>query len=102
MNSFIRFKLALTEENPTVKPYVDNLWAECPDASMTDLMPSLLILQGLHKRWGVLLNTIENEQWDNTIFHPEHQQEQSLFFLLQHYAWHGNHHLAHIKIAAGK
>lgn len=99
MNSFIRFKLALTEENPTIKPYFDNLWAELPDATKFTIKPSLQILQGLHHRWGILLNSMQNEQWKRTIFHPEHQQEQSLFFLLQYYAWHGNHHLEHIKMA---
>ena len=97
MNAFIRFKLGLTEENPTIKPYNEKLWAELDDVTNLPINISLTILHALHKRWVVLLKSIKDDEWNRIVMHPEHNKEMSLWFLLGMYAWHGKHHTAHIK-----
>lgn len=99
MNAFIRFKLALTENNPTIKPYMEALWAELPDTLDMPINASLLILEGVHARMATLLKSLTSEQLQRTFIHPEHNRTQSIAFTVGSYAWHGNHHLAHIKIA---
>ncbi len=98
-NSFIRFKLALTETDPVVKPYKQAEWSELPDAMQADVRSSLQILEGLHNRWTVLLKSMSPEQFEKTFVHPERQGLQKLNANLGLYAWHGKHHLAHIKKA---
>jgi uncharacterized damage-inducible protein DinB len=100
MNSFIRFKLGLTEDIPTVKPYDENAWAELPDAHLP-IEVSLNIIGGVHYRWSVLLESMTEEQWMRTFNHPENGLTR-LDHCLAHYAWHSNHHLAHIKTALNK
>ncbi len=95
MNAYIRFRLALTEEQPTIKPYEQPLWAELPDAKTADVEMSLTLLEGLHKRWVTLLNSMQPEHFKRTYNHPE-SGVQSLEHVLQLYAWHGRHHVAHI------
>lgn len=99
MNAFIRFKLALTENNPTIKPYMETLWAELPDTVDMPINASLLILEGVHARMATLLKSLTSEQLQRTFIHPEHNRTQSIAFTIGSYAWHGNHHLSHIKIA---
>lgn len=99
MNAFIRFKLALTENNPTIKPYIETLWAELPDTVDMPINASLLILEGVHARMATLLKSLTSEQLQRTFIHPEHNRTQSIAFTIGSYAWHGNHHLSHIKIA---
>jgi uncharacterized damage-inducible protein DinB len=96
MNAYTRFKLAITEDNPTIKPYDEDAWAKLPDASKEPIETSLVLLDALHKRWVTLLDTMTPEDFARTVFHPEHQRQMSLDFLLQMYAWHGKHHAAHI------
>ena len=96
MNAFTRFKLAITEDNPTIKPYDEDAWAKLPDVSKEPIETSLLLLDALHKRWVTLLETMKPEEFGRTLFHPELKQELTLDFLLQMYAWHGKHHAAHI------
>ena len=96
MNSHARFRLALTEENPTIKPYLENLWAELPDAKEAPIKYSLEILRNVHKRWIILLKSLDNMQLKRTLFHPEHDKNLSIEWLIGLYAWHSNHHLAHI------
>lgn len=98
MNSFIRFKLALSEDHPSIKPYDENAWAEMVD-SQIDYSASLQILDGVHARWTVLLESFTDEQFRRTFYHPESKQTFSLYDALQTYAWHSEHHLAHIRIA---
>ena len=98
MNSYIRFKLALTETNPIIKSFDENKWSALCDACEGGISSSLQILSGLHYRWVFLLRNMTENDWHKTIFHPEHQKEQDLYFLLQYYAWHAEHHLAHLKI----
>lgn len=96
MNSFIRFKLALTEDNPTIKPYLEKLWAEMEDSTKLPIEISLAILEPLHKRLDYVLKRIKPDHMDRTVFHPESKREMSVKFLLALYAWHGRHHVAHI------
>jgi DinB superfamily len=95
MNAYIRFKLALTEERPTIKPYSQPLWAGLPDSKTADVESSLTLLDGLHKRWVVLLNAMKPEDFKRTYNHPENGV-QALESVLQLYSWHGGHHVAHI------
>ena len=95
LNSYIRFKLALTEDNPSVKTYEEHLWAELKDSVETPISVSLDILDSLHKRWIVLLKSLSDEQFKRTFKHPE-WGNISLSKTLALYAWHSNHHLAHI------
>jgi hypothetical protein len=98
MNAFIRFKLALTEDNPTIKPYEEAEWAKLPDTFNVPVNVSVTLLHALHRRWTVINENISEEQFQNrSVFHPEHQKQMSLWHLLGMYAWHSRHHLAHIK-----
>lgn len=94
MNAFVRFKLALTEDNPTIKAYDEARWAELADAK-TPVEPSLLLLESLHKRWILLLESLTPTEWQRTFRHPE-LGTMTLDKNLQLYAWHGRHHVAHI------
>lgn len=96
LNSVTRFRLALTEDRPVIKPYFEERWAELEDAKTMSIAPSLLILNGLHKRWVTLLKSLSEEQLQKTFVHPEHGKELQLKSVIALYAWHGNHHLAQI------
>jgi len=96
MNSFMRFKLALTEDTPTIKPYFEDRWAELEDYKSTPLEVSLALLDNLHKRWIILLKSLTPEQIKRKFYHPEHSREIPLDELMCLYAWHSEHHLAHI------
>lgn len=96
MNSYIRFKLALTEENPIVKPYMENRWAELNDYQNTPIEVSLMLLESLHKRWVTLLSNLEDTQFSLTFTNPDSGDTLSLETTLGLYAWHGRHHIAHI------
>ncbi|MDR2122325.1 MAG: bacillithiol transferase BstA [Flavobacteriaceae bacterium] len=96
MNVHIRTKLALTEEKPIVKPYFETLWAELADSKNHPIEPSLKILEGVHRRLSALLKSLSEEGLKRTFIHPEHGKEFPLREVIAMYAWHGNHHLAHI------
>ena len=95
MNAYIRFKLGLTETNPTIKPYMEDKWANLSDSSLA-INISLTLLHCLTNRWYDILKHVKEEEWQRTVFHPEQQKEMTLWFLLGLYSWHGKHHLAHI------
>ncbi len=99
MNAFIRFKLALTETNPVIKPYREALWAALPD-STTHLAPSLSLLKGLHERWGILLESLDDGDLKRAYVHPEHGRPVPLGEVVALYAWHCKHHLAHIRLVS--
>lgn len=99
MNSFIRFKLALTEDIPTIKPYEESIWAELEDSKNLDVNISVNLLFALHQRWVVLLNSFVESDWEKKIRHPETNQLIDLKTNLAIYAWHCNHHFAHIQQA---
>ncbi|HEV2205893.1 MAG TPA: bacillithiol transferase BstA [Candidatus Acidoferrales bacterium] len=94
MNSFVRFKLALTEDEPTIKAYDEALWAKLADAK-SPIEPSLALLENLHTRWITLLESLSPSDWRRTLRHPE-MGVMTLDAVLQIYAWHGRHHVAHI------
>lgn len=96
MNAYIRFKLGMTEDNPSIKPYNENLWAVISDVKEIPVNVSLTLLYALHERMHHFLKSFKREDWDRTVFHPEHQQTMTLWYLLGNYAWHGKHHTAHI------
>ena len=96
MNAYIRFKLGLTETNPTIKPYEEALWANLDDVKKVPINISITLLYALHTRWYSALLLLPNEAWNRTVFHPEQKKEITLWNLLGSYAWHGNHHVAHI------
>jgi len=95
MNSYVRFKLAVTEETPTIKTYMENLWAELPEAKTAPIEISLSLLDALHKRWNMFLRTMKPEDWKRTFRHPE-LGPMDLEKTLALYAWHGKHHVAHV------
>lgn len=95
MNAYVRFKLALTEEEPTIRPYMENLWAELPEAKTAPVDLSLALLESLHKRWTMVLRGIAPGEWKKTFRHPE-LGVVSLEKNLALYAWHGKHHVAHV------
>jgi hypothetical protein len=95
MNSYIRFKLALTEDAPTIKPYKENLWAELPEANSAPIEMSLALLDALHERWITMLRKLTDTDWKRTFRHPE-LGPMTLEKNLALYSWHGRHHVAHI------
>ena len=95
MNSYMRFKLALTEDEPTIRPYMENLWAELPEAKTAPIELSLALLSSLHTRWMLMLRALSAEDWKRTFRHPEIGL-MSLEKNLALYAWHGKHHVAHV------
>jgi hypothetical protein len=95
INSYVRFRLALTEDEPTIKPYNEHLWAELFDARTAPVALSLQLLESLHERWVMLLRSLKPSDFSRTFRHPEHGA-RNLDWLLQLYAWHGRHHVAHI------
>ena len=96
MNAFIRFKLGLTEENPTIKPYKQDAWANLNDSKIVPTNVSITLLHALHARWGALLSGVASVELERTVFHPEQNKEITLWHLLCTYAWHSKHHVAHI------
>jgi hypothetical protein len=95
INAYIRFKLALTEDKPMIKPYVEKLWAELPDTKLVDINVSLDLIKSLHKRWTTLLRQLSEGELNKEFLHPESGMK-NLKETVCNYAWHGNHHLAHI------
>ena len=100
MNAFIRFKLALTEDEPVTKPYDEAAWALLNDATQTPVETSLRLLENLHERWVVLLGGIAESDWKRRFVHPELGSPPGRSMTLENnlalYAWHGDHHIAHI------
>ncbi len=95
MNAYVRFKLALTEQNPTIKTYDEKLWAEMADVRQVPVETSLTLLEALHHRWVAMLRAITGEQFERRMKHPV-LGEVNLDRYLGLYAWHGKHHVAHI------
>lgn len=96
MNAVCRFKLALTEENPTIKGYEEAAWAKLSDSNTLPVNISLTLLHALHLRWVTVLESMNDEQWNRKFFHPEHKRFMVLWEVAGIYAWHGKHHAAHI------
>ncbi|HEX8504466.1 MAG TPA: putative metal-dependent hydrolase [Hymenobacter sp.] len=98
MNMYFRYRLALTEDHPTVRPYDEQAWAELPDVAAAPITVSLTLLEALHSRWVTLLHHLSEDQWRRTFYHPGTQLDFTLDQALAMYAWHGQHHLAHVKL----
>lgn len=96
INAYIRFKLGLTEDNPTIKPYDEAAWAEMPDTKNLPINISLTILHAVHARWDEVLKSMSRADLDRPVFHPEHKKQFTLWELLGMYAWHSRHHTAHV------
>jgi uncharacterized damage-inducible protein DinB len=95
MNAFVRFKLALTEDTPTIKPYDQDAWATLADTARTPVEASLALIDALHQRWVTLLESLGATDFARRLVHPEHGA-LTLDWMLQLYAWHGRHHTAHV------
>lgn len=96
MNAYIRFKWALTEDNPTLKPYLEKKWAELPDVQHVPVNVSITLLHALHRRWVSLLRNMDDADFNRTIIHPEQNKALKLWQLLAMYAWHTQHHFEQI------
>jgi hypothetical protein len=98
MNAYVRFKLTLTEDTPPLRPYEEQIWAELIDGKTGDPSTSLGILDGVHHRLHRLLTSLAPSDFARTAHHPQHGQV-TLDWLVQLYAWHGKHHIGHLKLA---
>lgn len=99
MNCLIRFKLALTEDSPTIRPYFEDRWAELPDSLNDDLTDTLLLLTGLHAKLAMVLKNLSESDLQRVYEHPEYGTKYKLAEVVGTYAWHCNHHFAHIENA---
>ena len=95
-NALIRFKLTLTEDTPTIKPYEEQLWAELEDGKNAPIEWSLVMLEMMHKRWVMLLKSMTTDQFERKFMHPETKHLNALRSVTGMYSWHGKHHTAHI------
>ena len=102
VNAYTRFKLALTEDEPTIKPYDEARWAELADVELVDPAVSLALLGALHARWAALLERLTPDEWARGYRHPEHGRLFSLTEAVDMYAWHGRHHTAHVTGLRGR
>ena len=98
MNAMIRVKLALTEDNPTIKPYDQDGWTRLGDYEAVSVQDALQLIRILHAKWVAVLEKLEAEDFKKTFFHPESKIEYTVFKATEMYAWHCNHHLAHIQL----
>jgi hypothetical protein len=96
LNAYTRLKLALTEDQPTIRPYDESRWAQLEDSFATPVEISLALLESLHARFVVLLRSLPPEAFRRTFRHPDHDGVQTIDWLVAMYAWHGRHHVAHI------
>jgi hypothetical protein len=96
LNSYTRFRLALTEQTPTIKPFEEAAWAELPDAKSGPIEPSLALTDALHRRWVMLLRSISDDDFKRTYRHPESSELTPIEHTLGYFAWHSRHHVAQI------
>jgi hypothetical protein len=95
LNAYVRCKLALTEHEPTIRPYFEDRWAQLPESRSAPLEPSLALLESLHQRWDLMLREMAPADWERVLVHPE-SGRQSVEQLIALYVWHGPHHVAHV------
>ena len=98
INSYVRFKWALTEDAPTIKAYSEKAWAEEEDAKVAPIEVSLKILEALHQRWIIVLKNLSKEDLKRTFIHPKSGFAYTLEMSITLYAWHGKHHVAHVRL----
>ncbi|MBA4167209.1 MAG: DinB family protein, partial [Chitinophagaceae bacterium] len=99
LNAYMRFKLGLTEQAPVIKTYEEKEWAKLKDSEVLPANISITLLHALHTRWHELLKSLDREDWNRAVIHPDHNREITLWNLLGMYSWHGRHHIAHITTA---
>jgi DinB superfamily len=97
-NAYIRVRLALTEDNPTIKPYKEAEWAVLPDVATVPVNISVTMLHAMHRRLAALLEALTPDQWERTYYHPEHQRNFPIWEVVALYAWHSRHHTEHIRL----
>jgi hypothetical protein len=97
MNAFIRFRLALTEDKPTIKPYNEAEWSKLADSTTMDPRISIQIIDGLHQRWHTMMLGMADADFTREAIHPDHGA-RTIDWFLQLYAWHGRHHIGHVKL----
>lgn len=102
VNAYTRVKLALTEDKPIIRPYFEDRWAELPDAKGNDIQFSINMIKAIHQRLVLTLSQVDKSALARTYIHPETNMEYSLTYLICNYAWHGQHHLAHIQNALAR
>jgi len=96
INAYCRLKLAMTEDNPTIRAYEEKLWAKTSDVKNLPINVSLTLLFALHMRFYEILRNLSDEDWNRTYVHPEQNKQFTIWYLLGTYAWHGKHHARHI------
>lgn len=96
LNSYMRFKLAVSEDEPTIRPYDEQGWAMTKEAQNGPIEMSLQLLEALHTRWVAFLQTLSDEEYQRSFLHPENPGKQRLDYTLGSYSWHSRHHIAHI------
>ena len=96
MHGYIRMKLALTEDTPTIKPYFEDRWAKLADYKETPVAVSLALVENLHLRWVIFLRSLKNSDLKRAYYHPEHNMKFTIEQAVYQYSWHSEHHLAHI------
>jgi hypothetical protein len=99
INAYVRTRWLLTEDRPTIKAYDEKGWAELPDAALAPIAPSLALIDAVHQRWATLLAALPGEAFARELVHPE-RGPMTLEKLVQMYAWHGRHHIAHLQLVA--
>lgn len=97
MNAYIRLKLALTEDNPTIKPYDENAWAALADVRIVPVNVSVTMIHTIHRRMVALLQHMQPSDWERTYYHPDHQRNFPIWEMVALYAWHSRHHTEHIR-----
>lgn len=97
INSYVRFRWALTEDKPTIKAYDEVRWAKLPDAQFAPIDLSLNLLESLHTRWVYLLQNMTEDDFKRWLIHPA-GGKMYLYEMVSSYAWHGKHHLGHLRL----
>jgi len=100
MNALLRLKLALTEDNPTIKPYPEQKFAELADYVSDKVAFSMILLYAIHTKWAILLNSISESDWSRSFYHPSSDYTYTIQESTAQYAWHCDHHFAHLKLLA--
>jgi DinB family protein len=96
VNAYVRIRLALTEDTPTIRPYDQDGWANLSDAKLGPIEPSLVLLEAIHERWVSLVSILDDDDLHRQLVHPESDRKMDIDTVLAMYAWHGRHHVAHI------
>ncbi|HKP94572.1 MAG TPA: putative metal-dependent hydrolase [Fibrobacteria bacterium] len=102
VNNYTRFKFALTEDNPTIKPYLEDRWSELPDARTGDMRPATDLISAIHSKWVQTLKTMGEPEFRRTFHHPQMNRDVPLYEAVALYAWHGDHHLSQIRVALSR